>query len=219
MIVPDARPAMRARLGDSSPAMHFRDVAIAYEDAAPVIDGFCLDVLPGQIVALMGASGAGKSSLLHLLLGLAPLTRGDIQIGEQRLSLCGDIAGRVAWASQHPIVVPGTLAQNIALADRTACPGRIALAARIAGLSGDLNRPVDERGGGLSGGERRRLGMARAVLKHAPILLLDEPTANLDPAAERAMLDVIRRAARGRTTLIATHSPAVAALADRVVRL
>lgn len=219
MIVPDARPAMRARLGDSSPAMHFRDVAIAYEDAAPVIDGFCLDVLPGQIVALMGASGAGKSSLLHLLLGLAPLTRGDIQIGEQRLSLCGDIAGRVAWASQHPIVVPGTLAQNIALAHRTACPGRIALAARTAGLSGDLNRPIDERGGGLSGGERRRLGLARAVLKPAPILLLDEPTANLDPAAERAMLDIIRRAARGRTTLIATHSPAVAALADRVVRL
>ena len=68
-------------------------------------------------------------------------------------------------------------------------------------------------------GERRRLGLARAILKRAPLLLLDEPTANLDPAAERAMLDVIRQAARGRTTLIATHSPAVAALADRVVRL
>ena len=78
---------------------------------------------------------------------------------------------------------------------------------------------TDERGGGLSGGERRRLGLARAILKRAPILLLDEPTANLDPAAEEAMLDLIRQATRGRTTLIATHSAAVAAMADRVVRL
>ncbi|MFN7109464.1 MAG: thiol reductant ABC exporter subunit CydD [Brevundimonas sp.] len=227
MITPDPRPApspaprpiLRAPLGDLAPALHFRDVAIAYDGAAPVIDGFDLDVTPGQIVAVMGASGAGKSSLLHLLLGLAPLTRGEVEVGGVRFSLCGDIAGRVAWASQHPIVAPGTLAENIALADRTACPGRIALAARTAGLSGDLDRRIDERCGGLSGGERRRLGLARAILKRAPLLLLDEPTANLDPAAERAMLDVIRQAARGRTTLIATHSPAVAALADRVVRL
>ena len=223
MITPDPRPAprqaLRAPLGDLAPAIHFRDVAIAYDDAAPVIDGFDLDIAPGQIVAVMGASGAGKSSLLHLLLGLAPLTRGEVEVGVARLSLCGDIAGRVAWASQHPIVAPGTLAENIALADRTACPGRIALAARTAGLSGDLDRRIDERGGGLSGGERRRLGLARAILKRAPLLLLDEPTANLDPVAERAMLDVIRQAARGRTTLIATHSAAVAALADRVVRL
>ena len=219
MITPDPRPTPQPPLGDLAPAIHFRDVAIAYDDAAPVIDGFDLDIAPGQIVALMGASGAGKSSLLHLLLGLAPLTRGDVEVGGARLGLCGDIAGRVAWASQHPIVAPGTLAQNIALADRNACPGRIAMAARTAGLSGDLDRRIDERGGGLSGGERRRLGLARAILKRAPLLLLDEPTANLDPAAERAMLDVIRQAARGRTTLIATHSPAVAALAERVVRL
>ena len=140
-------------------------------------------------------------------------------MGGARLSQCGDIAGRVAWASQHPIVTPGTLAENIALADRTACPGRIVMAARTAGLSGDLDRRIDERGGGLSGGERRRLGLARAILKRAPLLVLDEPTANLDPVSEHAILDVIRQAARGRTTLIATHSPAVAALADRVVTL
>lgn len=219
LITPDPRPAQRTPIGDLAPAIHFRDVAIAYESSAPVIDGFDLDITPGQIVALVGASGVGKSSLLHLLLGLAPLTRGEVEVGGARLSQCGDIAGRVAWASQHPMVTPGTLAENIVLADRTACPGRIALAARTAGLSGDLDRPIDERGGGLSGGERRRLGLARAILKRAPLLVLDEPTANLDPASERAMLDVIRQAARGRTTLIATHSPAVAALADRVVTL
>ena len=219
LIVQDALPTADAALGDLAPALRFRDVAIAYDDAAPVIGGFNLDVASGQIVALVGASGAGKSSILHLLLGLAPLTRGEVEVGGARLSLCGDIAGRVAWASQHPIVTPGTLAENIAVADRTACPGRIALAARTVGLHGDLDRRIDERGGGLSGGERRRLGLARAILKRAPLLLLDEPTANLDPAAEGAMIDLIRQAARGRTTLIATHSQAVAALADRVVRL
>ena len=78
---------------------------------------------------------------------------------------------------------------------------------------------MDERGGGLSGGERRRLGLARAFLKDSPIMLLDEPTANLDREAEEAMIETIRRAAAGRTTLIATHSAAVAAIADRVVRL
>lgn len=219
LVVPDPRPATSAEIDGLAPAIRFRDVAIAYGGVAPVIEGFDLDIAPGQIVALTGASGAGKSSLLHLLLGLAPLTRGDVEIGGARLSLCGDIAGRAAWAGQQPIVVPGTLADNIALADRAACPGRVAMVARKAGLSGDLDRRIDERGGGLSGGERRRLGLARAILKRAPILLLDEPTANLDPAAESAMLDVIRQVARGRTTLIATHSPAVAALADRVVRL
>jgi len=92
-------------------------------------------------------------------------------------------------------------------------------AAARAGFAGDLNRVIDERGGGLSGGERRRLGLARAFLKPAPVLLLDEPTANLDAASEAALLPIIRAAAGGRTTLIATHSEAVADLADVVVRL
>ncbi len=214
---PVERP--RAPLGDLAPAIRFRDVSVAYDGRTPVIRNFDLDVAPGQIVALTGASGAGKSSLLHLLLGLAPLSGGEVEIGAAKLGVDGDVAGRIAWASQQPIVVPGDLARNIALADPASCPGRVALAARTAGLTGDLDRRIDERGGGLSGGERRRLGLARALLKRAPILLLDEPTANLDPASEQAMIAVIARAARGRTTLIATHSPAVAALADRVVQL
>lgn len=214
-----ASPAPAPDLGPHAPRIRFRDVAIAYGDAAPAVQGFTLDIQPGQIVALVGASGSGKSSLLHLLLGLAPLTDGEVEVGEARLGACGGFAGQVAWAGQHPLVVPGTLADNIALADRTASVERLTLACRAAGLTPDLDRPIDERGGGLSGGERRRLGLARAFLKRAPILLLDEPTANLDAEAEAAMLGAIREAAKGRTTLIATHSPAVAALADRVVRL
>ncbi len=218
LIVPDILPARSAQLSAATPAIHFRNVSIAY-GAAPVVAGFNLEVRPGQIVALVGASGAGKSSLLHLLLGLAPLSDGDVEIDGMSLSQTGGFAGQVAWASQNPVVIPGTLRENIAIADPAACVTRILSAASRAGLHSDLDRIIDERGGGLSGGERRRLGLSRALLKRAPILLLDEPTANLDLASEQAMLDLIREAAAGRTTLIATHSAAVAALADRVVQL
>lgn len=205
--------------GAEPPALRFRRVTVAYDPGRPVIDGFDLEVRPGQIVALTGESGSGKSTLLHLLLGLAPLSAGQVTAGGLALPPGRGWAGQIAWASQSPLVVPGDIAENIALADPSACITRILAAAGQAGLSGDLGRRIDERGGGLSGGERRRLSLARAFLKSAPILLLDEPTANLDAASEQALLPVIARASEGRTVLIATHSAAVAALADRVVRL
>lgn len=200
------------------PSIRFEAVTIRYGEAAPVLVGFTLEARPGQTVALTGPSGSGKSSLLHALLGLAPMSEGRILIDGRPLAGDG-LAGSVGWAGQLPVIVPGTVLDNIALARPDAAVSEIVAAAEAAGLSADLNRILDERGGGLSGGERRRLGLARAFLKDAPVLLLDEPTANLDREAEAAMIEVIRRAARGRTTLIATHSAAVAALADRVVRL
>ena len=210
-----ARPPVPA----SAPAIAFRDAAIAYEAGAPVLTGFNLEIAPGTTVALLGASGSGKSSLLHLFLGLSPLSGGEVEVGDMRLSDHPDLTAWIAWAGQAPVVVPGTLTENIALAWRGAPYERVAEAAARAGFTGDLNRVIDERGGGLSGGERRRLGLARAFLKPAPVLLLDEPTANLDAASEVALLPIIRAAAEGRTTLIATHSEAVAELADVVVRL
>lgn len=218
-IPPEAPPRDRFILPPNAPAIRFQQVRIAYGEGPAAIEGFDLDVRAGQMVALVGASGSGKSSLLHLLLGLAPLSGGEVEIGGLKLSEAGDLAGQIAWASQNPIVVPGSLDDNIRLADRSASSGRIMTAAAQAGLTGDLERRLDERGGGLSGGERRRLGLARALLKPAPILLLDEPTANLDPLSEQAVLEIIGTVAAGRTTLIATHSPAVIAMANRVVRL
>ncbi len=202
-----------------APAIAFRDVVVAYEAGAPVLTGFDLQIAPGSTVALLGPSGSGKSSLLHLFLGLSPLSGGEVEVGDVRLSNHPDLTAWIAWAGQAPVVIPGTLAENIAIAWRGAPSERIKEAAARAGFAGDLNRVIDERGGGLSGGERRRLGLARAFLKPAPILLLDEPTANLDAASEAALLPIIRAAAEGRTTLIATHSEAVADLADVVVRL
>ena len=201
------------------PAIRFRQVAIAYEDDAPVITGFDVDIAPGSIVALVGPSGSGKTSLLHLLLGLAPLSAGDVEIGGLRLSRIGSLAGCTGWAGQHPMVIPGSLGDNLALVAPGTCRRSLLEAAACAGLQGDLDRPLDERGGGLSGGERRRLGLARALLNPNRILLLDEPTANLDAASEAALLPMLRKAARGRTTLIATHSAAVRDLADHVVQL
>ena len=210
------RTSAPAVLSDREPAIRFEAVSIRYGEAAPVLTDFDLDVRPGQMVALTGASGAGKSSLLHALLGLAPVTAGRILIDGRPL---GDLDGQAAWAGQAPMVAPGTVLENIRLARRDASTAQVVAAAEAAGLAADLDRVLDERGGGLSGGERRRLGLARAFLKDSPLLLLDEPTANLDRESEADIIDTLRRVARGRTTLIATHSAAVAAVADRVVRL
>jgi ATP-binding cassette subfamily C protein CydD len=217
-VTPEPRAAIPALAGTPS-ALRFDAVCIRYGDATPAVVDFDLEVRPGQTVVLTGASGSGKSSLLHALLGLAPVTGGRILVDGRPLCDPGVLAGSIAWASQAPVILPGTLGENIAVADRAACRRRLMAAAAAAGLGGNLDRRLDERGGGLSGGETRRLGLARALLKEAPLLLLDEPTADLDRDSERALIDVIRRAAAGRTTLIATHSTAVAAIADRVVRL
>ena len=209
----------------SAPAIVFRDVAIVYPNGTEALNGFSLEIAPGETVALLGPSGSGKSSLLHMLLGLAPLSAGDVTIDGRDLAPFGSVAPFASWAGQHPLMLAGTIGGNIALADRSASRDRIEAAASLVGLDtvlrrrGGLDAALDARGGGLSGGERRRIALARALLKPAPLLLLDEPTAHLDGASEADLIALISRIAEDRTTLIATHSPALAAIADRVVTL
>lgn len=211
------RPAPAPRLM-RSPRLDFDDVSITF-DERPVLRRFNLSVAPGEVIALRGPSGSGKTTILRLLLRLGQPQSGSVRVNGAPLADLGDLSASIAWTGQNPVVIAGTLAENIDLGRTGADRDAIQCAADMAGLGLNLDRVLDERGGGLSGGERRRLGLARAILKDAPILLLDEPTANLDAEAEAALIETIARASRGRTCLIATHSDALAAVADREVRL
>ena len=210
-----------------APSIRFESVAIRFDDEArDVVAGLSFDLQPGQTLALLGPSGSGKTSVLRLLLGMAPLSAGRVLIDGVPLDDSRGVAERAAWVGQTTLIVPGSLRQNLLLAAPDATPERLANAIADAGLGavvarrrGGVDAPLDERGAFLSGGERRRLALARALLKPTSIWLLDEPTAHLDAAAEAALIATIARARHGRTTLVATHSERVAALADVVIRL
>jgi ATP-binding cassette subfamily C protein CydD len=221
-------PAPSAMVLTAPPHIRFDHVTLRYpgEDRAAALTDFQLDLAPGEVVALLGPSGSGKTSVLNLLLGLATPTAGTVTVDGVALPAGRGLAGAVAWVGQSPLLMPGTIAESIALARPEAARDEILVAAMHAGLGPclaarplGLDTVLDERGSGLSGGERQRIALARALLKPAPILLLDEPTAHLDAEAEAALARTIAHATRGRTTLIATHSARLAAIADRIVRL
>jgi ATP-binding cassette subfamily C protein CydD len=206
---------------DHPPRLRFSAVEIDYGDRR--IGPFTFDVPAGKLTILSGPSGAGKSSLLNALLGLAPVGAGALLIDGAPLARTR-LQGQVSWASQATTLLPGTLRDNIRLsrpdagdADVEHAASQVGLATLIARRSAGLDTPIDPRGSGLSGGERRRVGVARAVLRDAPLWILDEPTANLDAAAAAELIARMSKLARGRTVLLVTHDPAVAALADHHV--
>jgi ATP-binding cassette, subfamily C, bacterial CydD len=193
-----------------------------------VLDGFDLELSPGEVVALVGESGAGKSTVAALLLGLLAPTRGRITVGDADLSECELDAWRrlVAWVPQHPTLFRGSVADNICLGDQDATPEAIRAAAVLAGADDFIRALPDgyatvvgdgERS--LSPGERRRIGLARAFVRDAPLVILDEPTADLDPRSVAIVADAVRRLQDGRTMLIIAHRPELVHSADRLVRL
>jgi thiol reductant ABC exporter CydD subunit len=204
-------------------------LVVGYPDRPePALDGVTLTVAPGEVVALTGPSGCGKTTLLKVLLGFARPLSGTVRIGSCDLADLDPDAWRaqVAWVPQRPHLFAGSLADNIALGRPGATAGQLRRAVADAGLTdlvarlpGGLETTLGEGGSGLSAGERQRLALARAFLRDAPLLLLDEPTANLDGDTEDQVLDAVRRLVRGRTAVVVAHRPALAALADRVVRL
>ena len=229
MALGQAVPAWRpiAAVLQAPPHIRFDRVTVRYprEEHAALAE-LTLDVAPGEVVALLGPSGSGKTTVLNLLLGLAQPSAGRVTINGAPLAEFGGLAASVAWMGQAPLLMAGTIVEAIALARPGATRDEVLAAATEAGLPPMLgNRPagidtwLDERGSGLSGGERQRIALARMLLKPATILLLDEPTAHLDEAAEADLMRMIGRRIAGRTTLIATHSRHLASLADRVVRL
>jgi ABC-type multidrug transport system fused ATPase/permease subunit len=180
---------------------------------------------PGTWTALTGPSGAGKSTLLLALLGLVDHTGTVLVDGEPAAARRDRLLTRTAWVPQDPHLFAGTVADNVRFGDPAASDDRIrqALAAAAAGfvdcLPRGIDTPIGERGALLSAGERARIALARALVREPDLLLLDEPTAHLDPASEAAVLATLDRM-RGRTTIVlAAHRPAAARFADLVVEL
>ncbi len=201
-------------------------VTVRYPDrSVPALDGVSLAVRPGEVLALAGPSGCGKSTLLSVLLGFVVPSDGQVTVGGVDLSTLDPSAWRrrVVWVPQRPYLFAGTVADNIRLGVPSASSPLIADAAARAGATGFLDRSVGEGGAALSAGQRQRVALARAFLSvaayDAPLVLLDEPTANLDGENEAAVLAAIRELARGRTVVLAAHRPPLLSLADRVVHM
>jgi ATP-binding cassette subfamily C protein CydD len=210
-------------------AIRFEGVSFMYPSRPGlVLDGLELEVRPGETVALVGESGAGKSTVAALLLRLAEPTEGRVTVGGIDLAQCDTNAWRrhLAWVPQHPTLLHGTVADNIRLGAPHASGERVREAAVLAGadafvrgLPQGYDTVVGDGGRRLSAGERRRVALARAFLRNASFVLLDEPTADLDPASARLVAAAVGRLRRGRTVLLIAHRPELAAQADRVVVL
>ena len=195
----------------------FEGVTVAYPGRSrPALDDVSLTIRPGDYVVVTGASGAGKSSLLAVLLRFATPASGTVSIGGADLARIPADRWRqqIAWVPQQPHLFAATVAGNIALGQPDARRQDIVAAARLAGADEFIRRldhgydtVLTEGGRTLSAGQRQKLALARAFLRRAPILLLDEPTAHLDPASSRHLLSVIQTGQAGRTVVLVTHQP------------
>ncbi len=224
-----AAPSWPLTMPGSRPgAVEFRDVDFAYPSRPDhaVLQGLDFSVAPGETVAIVGPSGAGKSSVFALLLRFYDPLRGQVLVdGVDAVSADPQaLRGRVGYVPQEAAVFTGSIGENILFGRPDASPAAVEAAARTAlvapfaeALPQGLDTEIGERGVQLSGGQRQRIAIARAVLKDAPILLLDEATAALDAESERLVQDALDRLTRGRTTIVIAHRLATVLKADRIL--
>ncbi len=209
-------------------AIALRDVKFGYDSNQLILSGINLVIEPNQIVALVGGTGAGKSTLLSLVPRFYDPNDGNVTLdgNDLRKITKRSLRSQIAIVLQDTLLFSTTIRENILYGRSDATDEEIREAARRAQAEDFILRmpqgydsPVGERGGHLSVGQRQRIGIARAFLKNAPILLLDEPTSALDPSTEAAIMETIKELMRGRTTLIVTHRLATVHGVDRIVVL
>jgi ATP-binding cassette, subfamily C, bacterial CydCD len=200
-------------------------VAVRGDRGVPLLPPTSLALRPGEIVALVGPSGAGKSTLLAVLLGFREPSAGTVGVGGVDLAGADPQRWRaqVAWLPQRPALLAGTVADNVRLGVPDAPGGQVRRALALAAADGiDPGLVLGEDGAGLSAGQRQRVALARAFLRAergAGLLLLDEPTSHLDGAAQARVLAGLRHLSAGRCVLLVVHHPALAAAADRTIRV
>ena len=215
-------------IAETKGALRFQNVSFGYAQNRNVLHHVDLAISPNQIVALVGGTGVGKSTLLSLVPRFYDPTEGSIAIDGRDLRAITkkSLRAQIAIVLQDTLLFSTTVRENIAYGRPDATEDEIVDAARRAQADDFIRQlptgyasPIGERGGHLSVGQRQRIGIARAFLKNAPILLLDEPTSALDPATEAAIMETIKELMRGRTTLIATHRLATIHNCDQIVVL
>lgn len=221
--LPGARPAPRFE-----GAVRFEGVHFAYDDGRVVLRGLDLEIRPRETLALVGPSGIGKSTLASLMLRLYEPSGGRILIDghDIREYTIESLRSHIAVVLQDSPLFAASIGENIALGTPVPTEGDVVAAARMANAFDFIQRlpqrfdtMVGERGATLSHGQKQRLAIARAAVRDAPILILDEPTTGLDSQSEHAVIEGLQFAARGRTVLLITHDLALAARADRIVFL
>ena len=208
--------------------VRFESVSFSYGDDRRVLDEVSFEARPGELIALVGVTGAGKTTIASLIPRFFEPTHGRVLVDEVDVSRYSlrSLRERIALVPQQPILFSGTIADNIRYGRLQASDEEVEAAARaahihdfITTLPNGYQTPVAEAGATLSGGERQRLGIARALVKNAPMLILDEPTSSLDALSEAGVFDALRRLRRGRTTIVIAHRLSTIRNATRILVL
>jgi ATP-binding cassette subfamily B protein len=209
-------------------AVRFEGVTFTYDSSEPVLQDITFETRPGECVAILGATGAGKTTLLSLIPRFYDPMRGHVFVdgADVREISLDDLRRNIGLVFQESFFFSNTVAANIAFGHPNATREEIERAARVArahefivGLPGGYDTVLGEGGKDLSGGQRQRLAIARAILLDPAILLLDDPTASVDPQTETEILEAVENAMRGRTTFIVAHRVSTVRRADRIIVL
>jgi len=209
----------------SAPAIAFRDIAFSYDSSTPILKGLDLEVAPGEMVALVGPSGAGKSTLFKLLLKFHAPDAGRVEVFGHDIRELDNTALRsaISFVGQSNFIFSGSIRDNLSLRNHAVGQEQIEAACRAVGLHDDIaalpkgyDTDVGELGTLISGGQAQRLNMARAIIKDAPILLLDEVTSALDAENEKLIKDYVRAQAQHKTVLVIAHRLSTVKEADRI---